>query len=92
MLPNRVVGYSPDLARIVGGATIGLYLSQLLFLSDWLFPSSPRPSGATALSSGGQARQNPTARLHTGGASRKNQPRLAFPGDEVARPAECFGL
>jgi hypothetical protein len=34
MLPNRVVGYSPDLARIVGGATTGLFLSQLLFLSD----------------------------------------------------------
>jgi hypothetical protein len=34
MLPNRVVGYSPDLARVVGGATIGLFLSQLLFLSD----------------------------------------------------------
>jgi hypothetical protein len=34
MLPNRVVGYSPDLARTVGGATTGLYLSQLLFLSD----------------------------------------------------------
>jgi hypothetical protein len=34
LLPNRVVGYSPDLARIVGGATIGLFLSQLLFLSD----------------------------------------------------------
>jgi hypothetical protein len=34
MLPNRVVGYSPDLARAVGGATTGLFLSQLLFLSD----------------------------------------------------------
>jgi hypothetical protein len=34
MLPNRVVGYSPDLARAVGGATIGLFLNQLLFLSD----------------------------------------------------------
>jgi hypothetical protein len=34
MLPNRIVGYSPDLARIVGGATVGLFLSQLLFLSD----------------------------------------------------------
>jgi hypothetical protein len=34
MLPNRVVGYSPDLARMVGGATTGLFLSQLLFLSD----------------------------------------------------------
>jgi hypothetical protein len=33
LLPNRTVGYSPDLARIVGGATIGLFLSQLLFLS-----------------------------------------------------------
>jgi hypothetical protein len=34
LLPNRTVGYSPDLARAVGGATIGLFLSQLLFLSD----------------------------------------------------------
>ena len=32
LLPNRTVGYSPDLARAVGGATIGLFLSQLLFL------------------------------------------------------------
>jgi hypothetical protein len=32
MLPNRTVGYSPDLARAVGGATIGLFLNQLLFL------------------------------------------------------------
>src|ERR671917_1845156 len=34
MLPSRGVGYSPGLARIVGGATTGLFLSQLLFLSD----------------------------------------------------------
>jgi hypothetical protein len=34
MLPSRKVGYSPDMARAVGGATIGLFLSQLLFLSD----------------------------------------------------------
>jgi hypothetical protein len=34
LLPNRTVGYSPDLARAVGGATTGLFLSQLLFLSD----------------------------------------------------------
>jgi hypothetical protein len=34
LLPNRTVGYSPDLARAVGGATIGLFLSQLLFPSD----------------------------------------------------------
>jgi hypothetical protein len=34
LLPNRIVGYSPDLARAVGGATTGLFLSQLLFLSD----------------------------------------------------------
>jgi hypothetical protein len=27
MLPHRVVGYSPDLARIVGGATIGRRLA-----------------------------------------------------------------
>jgi hypothetical protein len=34
LLPNRIVGCSPDLARMVGGATTGLFLSQLLFLSD----------------------------------------------------------
>ena len=34
LLPNRIVAYSPDLARAVGGATIRLFLSQLPFLSD----------------------------------------------------------
>ena len=50
MLPHRTVGYSPDLARAVGGATTGLFLSQLLFLSDkganpggWVYkPRFPR--------------------------------------------------
>jgi hypothetical protein len=56
MLPNRVVGYSPDLARIVGGATIGLFLSQLLFLSDkgnnpdgWVYKSEAEMGRETGL-------------------------------------------
>jgi len=65
MLPNRVVGYSPDLARIVGGATIGLYLSQLLFLSDkgnnpdgWVYKSEAEMGKETGLSK----REQQTAR------------------------------
>jgi hypothetical protein len=56
MLPNRVVGYSPDLARAVGGATIGLFLSQLLFLSDkganpdgWVYKSEQEMGKETGL-------------------------------------------
>jgi hypothetical protein len=56
LLPNRVVGYSPDLARIVGGATIGLFLSQLLFLSDkganiegWVYKSEAEMGKETGL-------------------------------------------
>jgi hypothetical protein len=56
MLPNRVVGYSPDLARAVGGATIGLFLSQLLFLSDkghnpdgWVYKSEAEMGRETGL-------------------------------------------
>jgi hypothetical protein len=56
MLPNRVVGYSPDLARIVGGANIGLFLSQLLFLSDkganpegWVYKSEQEMGKETGL-------------------------------------------
>jgi hypothetical protein len=56
MLPNRVVGYSPDLARIVGGATTGLYLSQLLFQSDkghnpdgWVYKSEQEMGKETGL-------------------------------------------
>jgi hypothetical protein len=56
MLPNRVVGYSPDLARMVGGATTGLYLSQLLFLSDkganpegWVYKSEAEMGKETGL-------------------------------------------
>jgi hypothetical protein len=56
MLPNRVVGYSPDLARMVGGATIGLFLSQLLFLSDkganhegWVYKSEAEMGRETGL-------------------------------------------
>jgi hypothetical protein len=56
MLPNRVVGYSPDLARIVGGATTGLFLSQLLFLSDkganpdgWVYKSEQEMGKETGL-------------------------------------------
>jgi hypothetical protein len=56
MLPNRVVGYSPDLARLVGGATTGLFLSQLLFLSDkganpegWVYKSEAEMGKETGL-------------------------------------------
>jgi hypothetical protein len=65
MLPNRVVGYSPDLARIVGGATIGLFLSQLLFLSDkgvnpegWVYKSEQEMGRETGLTK----REQQTAR------------------------------
>jgi hypothetical protein len=65
MLPNRVVGYSPDLARIVGGATTGLFLSQLLFLSDkganpdgWVYKSEAEMTQETNLSK----REQQTAR------------------------------
>jgi hypothetical protein len=65
MLPNRVVGYSPDLAKIVGGATTGLFLSQLLFLSDkgtnpegWVYKSEAEMGKETGLSK----REQQTAR------------------------------
>jgi hypothetical protein len=65
MLPNRTVAYSPDLARIVGGATIGLFLSQLLFLSDkganpegWVYKSEAEMGKETGLSK----REQQTAR------------------------------
>jgi hypothetical protein len=65
MLPNRVVGYSPDLARMVGGATIGLFLSQLLFLSDkganpdgWVYKSEQEMGQETGLTK----REQQTAR------------------------------
>jgi hypothetical protein len=65
MLPNRVVGYSPDLARAVGGATIGLFLSQLLFLSDkganpegWVYKSEAEMGWETGLTK----REQQTAR------------------------------
>jgi hypothetical protein len=65
MLPNRVVGYSPDLARMVGGATTGLFLSQLLFLSDkghnpdgWVYKSEAEMGQETGLSK----REQQTAR------------------------------
>jgi hypothetical protein len=65
MLPNRVVGYSPDLARIIGGATIGLFLSQLLFLSDkganpdgWVYKSEAEMGQETGLTK----REQQTAR------------------------------
>jgi hypothetical protein len=65
MLPNRVVGYSPDLARIVGGATTGLYLNQLLFLSDkghhpegWVYKSEAEMAKETGLTK----REQQTAR------------------------------
>jgi hypothetical protein len=65
LLPNRIVGYSPDLARAVGGATIGLFLSQLLFLSDkganpdgWIYKSEAEMGKETGLSK----REQQTAR------------------------------
>jgi hypothetical protein len=65
LLPNRVVGYSPDLARIVGGATTGLFLSQLLFLSDkganpdgWVYKSEAEMGRETGLTK----REQQTAR------------------------------
>jgi hypothetical protein len=65
MLPNRVVAYSPDLARIAGGATIGLFLSQLLFLSDkgynpdgWVYKSETEMAQETGLTK----REQQTAR------------------------------
>jgi hypothetical protein len=65
MLPHRVVGYSPDLARIVGGATTGLFLSQLLFLSDkghnpegWVYKSEAEMAKETGLTK----REQQTAR------------------------------
>jgi hypothetical protein len=65
MLPHRVVGYSPDLARIVGGATTGLFLSQLLFLSDkganidgWVYKSEQEMARETGLTK----REQQTAR------------------------------
>jgi hypothetical protein len=65
LLPNRVVGYSPDLARAVGGATTGLFLSQLLFLSDkganpegWVYKSEQEMGRETGLTK----REQQTAR------------------------------
>jgi hypothetical protein len=65
LLPNRVVGYSPDLARIVSGATIGLFLSQLMFLSDkganpdgWVYKSEAEMGKETGLTK----REQQTAR------------------------------
>jgi hypothetical protein len=65
ILPNRVVGYSPDLARMVGGATTGLFLSQLLFLSDkgvnpegWVYKSEQEMGKETGLTK----REQQTAR------------------------------
>jgi hypothetical protein len=65
ILPNRKVGYSPDLARAVGGATIGLFLSQLLFLSDkganpegWVYKSEAEMGRETGLTK----REQQTAR------------------------------
>jgi transcription initiation factor IIE alpha subunit len=65
LLPNRIVGYSPDLARSVGGATTGLFLSQLLFLSDkganpegWVYKSEQEMGKETGLTK----REQQTAR------------------------------
>jgi hypothetical protein len=72
LLPNRTVGYSPDLARVVGGAATGLFLSQLLFLSDkgndpegWVYKSEQEMGRETGLTK----REQQTARrklLHLG--------------------------
>jgi cytoskeletal protein RodZ len=65
LLPNRIVGYSPDLARMVGGVTTGLFLSQLLFLSDkgsnpegWVYKSEAEMGQETGLTK----REQQTAR------------------------------
>lgn len=65
LLPSRTVGYSPDLARAVGGATTGLFLSQLLFLSDkghnpdgWVYKSEQEMGRETGLTK----REQQTAR------------------------------
>ena len=65
LLPNRIVGYSPDLARAVGGATTGLFFSQLLFLSDkgsnpegWVYKSEAEMGKETGLTK----REQQTAR------------------------------
>jgi hypothetical protein len=65
ILPDQVVSYSPYLARAVGGATIGLFLSQLLFLSDkghnpegWVYKSEAEMGKETGLSK----REQQTAR------------------------------
>src|SRR5918998_2979716 len=65
LLPNRTVAYSPDLARAVGGATTGLFLSQLLFLSDkganpegWVYKSEQEMGKETGLTK----REQQTAR------------------------------
>jgi hypothetical protein len=65
LLPNKIVAYSPDLARAVGGATTGLFLSQLLFLSDkghdpngWVYKSEAEMGRETGLTK----REQQTAR------------------------------
>jgi hypothetical protein len=65
LLPNQTVAYSPYLARAVGGATIGLFLSQLLFLSDkgantegWVYKSEQEMGRETGLTK----REQQTAR------------------------------
>jgi hypothetical protein len=65
LLPNRIVAYSPDLARAVGGVTIASFLSQLLFLSDkghdpngWVYKSEAEMGRETGLTK----REQQTAR------------------------------
>src|SRR5918999_1842545 len=65
LLPNQTVAYSPYLARAVGGATTGLFLSQLLFLSDkganpegWIYKSEAEMGRETGLTK----REQQTAR------------------------------
>ena len=59
LLPNRTVGYSPDLARIVGGATIGLFLSDKGHNPDgWVYKSEAEMGRETGLTK----REQQTAR------------------------------
>jgi hypothetical protein len=65
ILSNRIVGYSPELGRIVGGVTTGVYLCQLMFLSDkgndpegWIYKSEAEMGQETGLTK----REQQTAR------------------------------
>jgi hypothetical protein len=64
-LPHRLVAYSPELARILGGVTTGAYFSQLMFLADkgndpegWIYKSETEMAQETGLTK----REQQTAR------------------------------